>query len=565
MSIADGATLLDCFAKHESEQRDTVYLIQPLPDGSVVNYTWGEVGDQARRMAAYFRAQGLSKGSRIALLGKNSAYWIIADLAILMADMVSVPLFPMYSGASARYALEHSEAELLILGKLDGNNDSWPDIQQNLPAGLPMLGLPLSPSLAIPQWLQVQAQHAPLRALPQLQRSQLSTIVYTSGSTGVPKGVMHTHGSLAATVRCIQRGGWWKATPQDRGFSYLPLAHVAERIGVESSSIAFGYPLYFAVSQDTFVEDLQRARPTIFFSVPRLWTKFYLGVNEKLPPAKQKLLFALPLVSGLVKKKVLRLLGLDQVRIAMTGSAPLPAPLIRWYRGLGLELLDIYGMSENAAISHATRPGHPRAGTVGQPHPGVEARIAPSGELEVKSPAQMLGYYKQRELSADSVTPDGFLRTGDCGEIDGDGYLRITGRIKDNFKTSGGKYVAPVPIEARLFDHPRFEAVCVVGSEQPAPFALLLLSADTSAALKSGVLSRTTLATELETLRRKVNASAEHHEQLQYLVVVKDGWSVENAMLTPTLKIRRSVIEQHYLPSAPQWAASKQAVIWEGA
>lgn len=563
MAIPDDATLLDCFLTHEAEQRDKVYLVQPLPDGAVIEYTWGEAGDQARRMAAYFQTLGLPKGSRIALLGKNSAYWIIADLATIMSGMVSVPLFPMYSGASARYAIEHSEAKLLVLGKLDGRNDNWPSIRACLPPGLPMLGLPLSPALAIPQWQQIGTQHAPLRQLHQPQENELSTIVYTSGSTGVPKGVMHSHNSFAATIRCVQRGGWWRATPQDRGFSYLPLAHMAERISVESSSIAFGYPVYFAESQETFIQDLQRARPTIFFSVPRLWTKFYLGVNEKLPPAKQKLLFALPLISGLIKKKILRQLGLDHVRIAVTASAPLPLRLMRWYRGLGLELLDVYGMSENAAISHATRPGYSREGTVGQPHPGVEARIAANGELEVKSPAQMLGYYKLPEFSAKCTTPDGFLRTGDCGEIDADGYLRITGRVKDIFKTSSGKYVAPVPIEEKLFNHPRFEAVCVVGSEQPTPFALLLLAVDTSEALQKGTLSRGVLTAELETLRRNVNASIEHHERLQYLVVVKDGWSVENAMLTPTLKIRRSVIEQHYLPLAPNWAALNQGVVWE--
>jgi len=563
LTTSNHATVLDCFLLHEAEQRDKPYLIQPLPDGTVVEYTWGEVGEQARRMAAYFLSLGLPKGSRIAILGKNSAHWIIADLATIMAGMVSVPLFPMYSGASVRYTLEHSEARLLVLGKLDGHNDNWPTIRDHLPAGLPMLGLPLSPPLDIAQWQQAQSQHAPLQALHQPQDNELATILYTSGSTGEPKGVMHSHGTLAATIDSAQRGGWWGATPRDRGFSYLPLAHAAERIAVEMSSMAFGYPVYFSSSQETFLQDIKRARPTIFFSVPRLWTQFYLGVNEQLPPSKQKLLFTLPVVSGLVKKKILRQLGLDQVRIAVTAAAPMPVSLMNWYRALGLELLETYGMSETAAISHSTRPGYPRSGTVGQPNPGVEARIAANGELELRSPTLMLGYYRQPALTADCTTPDGFLRTGDCGEIDPDGYLRITGRIKDIFKTSGGKYIAPAPIEARLFRHPRFEAVCVIGMEQPMPFAVLLLSEDAREALGNGALVRDALTAELEGLRRHVNSASEHHEQLQYLVVVKDGWSVENAMLTPTLKIRRQAIEQRYLPLAPAWAATGHTVIWE--
>ncbi|QBQ99405.1 AMP-binding protein [Paraburkholderia pallida] len=563
MTIADDATLLDRFFEWESRRRDHVYLTQPRPDGLVVDYTWGEVGEQARRGAAYFLSLGLPEGSRIALLGKNSAHWIIADLAIMLAGMVSVPLYPSFSAQSVRYALAHSGAALLVLGKLDGVSDNWPNIAAQLPPGLPMLGLPQSPRKDIAQWDDVLARHAPLAAVHRPQRDALCTIVYTSGSTGEPKGVMHSHGSMAAAFLIMDRAGWWATTPDERGFSYLPLAHMGERIAVETASLAFGYRVFFADSLATFARDLKRARPTIFLSVPRLWNKFYLGVCEKLPLSKQRVLFALPYVGHRVKRKILGELGLDQARIAITATAPLPPHLMRWYRSLGLELLDIYGMSENAAISHVTRLGHARAGTVGQPQAGVEARIAGNGELEVKSPAQMLGYYGQPEMTAAQMTADGFFRTGDCGVIDAEGFLTLTGRVKDIFKTAKGKYVAPLPLEQKLLEHRHIEAACVAGAGLAMPFALLQLAADVRDALANGTCDRAALTDELAALHARINACAERHEQLQYVVVVKDVWSAENAMLTPTLKIRRAAIEARYLRDAQDWSKLGRAVVWE--
>ena len=348
-------TLLHRFLAWEKDQPHTIYLTQPFPDGRVVDYTWAQVGDQARRVAAHLRSLQLPPGSNIALLGKNSAHWIMTDLAIMMAGHVSVPLYPTLSGESARYILDHCEARLLFLGKLDGSTDNWPKIEKTLPADLPLISMPMSPRTDLLKWEDLIAQHAPLQQVHEPQPDQLCTIAYTSGSTGQPKGVMHSYRSMMAagdaTANVIG------ATREDRMLSYLPLAHVAERAAVESTSLYFGFRVFFSGGLPTFMEDIKRAQPTIFFSVPRLWTKFYLGVNEKLPPAKQKLLFSLPIVSRLVKNNILRGLGLEHVRVALTGSAPLPPDIIAWYRGLGLELLDVYGMSENFGVSHVSRLG----------------------------------------------------------------------------------------------------------------------------------------------------------------------------------------------------------------
>ncbi|WP_100638507.1 AMP-binding protein [Marinobacter salexigens] len=551
-------TSLHCLYYWAEKSPERTYLTQPYPDGTVENISWEQAADQVSRMAAHLNSLELSEGSNIAVLGKNSAHWILSDLAIWAAGHVSVPLYPTLNGDAAAYVLEHSDAKLLFLGKLDGTADGWNDIKGHIPPDLPIISLPMSPRDDTPKWIDVIAKHEP--AAPQLpSQDALATIVYTSGSTGRPKGVMHNFGAMMSVADGLQQ--MFSVSSEDRMLSYLPLAHVAERAAVETQSLYFGFHVYFADNLDTFQQDLQRARPTLFFSVPRLWMKFYLGVNAKLPPKKQKLLFSIPFVRSAVKKKVLKQLGLDHCRAALTGAAPLSEEIILWYRNLGLELLEVYGMTENFGYSHASRPGRATIGLVGEANPGVEHRIGEGGELLVKSPGMMMGYYQNEEKTREDVTDDGFLKTGDMGEIDANGYLKITGRVKDLFKTSKGKYVVPVPIENR-FNHPSVEAVCVAGANQPQPCLMILLSEDVRDAL-SGGMDRAELEQELLKELGAVNEECEAHEKIPFLVVVKEPWTTENGMLTPTMKIKRNVIEDVYNRKMDGWFGQKKKVIWE--
>lgn len=551
-------TSLHCLYYWAENSPERLYLTQPGPDGSVEDITWKQAADQVSRMAAHLNSLELPARSNIAILGKNSAHWILSDLAIWAAGHVSVPLYPTLTGEAAAYVLEHSEAKLLFLGKLDGTTDGWNDIKGHLPSDLPIISLPMSPRKDTPKWQDIIAQHEP--ASPQLPDPEsLATIVYTSGSTGRPKGVMHSFWAMMSVADGLQQ--MFSASADDRMLSYLPLAHVAERAAVETQSLYFGFHVYFANTLDTFQQDLQRAQPTLFFSVPRLWMKFYLGVNAKLPLKKQKLLFSIPFVRTMVKKKVLKQLGLDHCRAALTGAAPLSEEIITWYRSLGLELLEVYGMTENFGYSHASRPGQARIGYVGVTNPGVEHRIGEGGELQVKSTGMMLGYYQNEEKTLEDVTADGFLKTGDMGEINADGYLRITGRVKDLFKTSKGKYVVPVPIENR-FNHPSVEVVCVAGSNQPQPCMMLLLSEDARNAFATG-LSRDEIERELESELKAVNEGCEAHEKISFVVVVKEPWTMENGMLTPTMKIKRNVIEDIYNRQMDDWFEQNKKVVWE--
>ncbi|RMG98012.1 MAG: AMP-binding acetyl-CoA synthetase [Deltaproteobacteria bacterium] len=539
----------------ERKTPDRPWLVQPMGQGVVREMTWRQAMDEVRRMAAHLASLDLPPGSHVALFSKNSAWWILADLAIMMAGHVSIPLYPTLTPDTIAQILDHSESKLVFVGKLDGFEEMAPGI----PADLPRIVLPLAPDGAEgTPWEEIVAKTEAMEDSPHRQPSDLETIVYTSGSTGVPKGVMHTFETTGrATVGVIRHLG---IGAEDRMLSYLPLAHVFERWIVEHASLFSGMQLYFAESLDTFVQDLQRARPTLFVSVPRLWQKFQSGVFEKMPPPKLDLLLKLPIVGNVVRKKILRGLGLDAVRFAGSGSAPIPAALIQWYRDLGLELLEGYGMSENFSYSHVSRPGEVRVGYVGKPYPDVECRLSEEGEILVKSPANMVGYYKMEEETKAAFTSDGFLRTGDRGEIDEEGRLRITGRVKDLFKTSKGKYVAPAPIENRLQLSEHIEMACVEGSGQPQPCAVVVLSEASRAAMETEE-GRTRVVSDIERHLGAVNRELDHHEQLAFVAVVPEAWTVEEGFLTPTMKIRRSKIAEVYGPRLADWYGSGRKVL----
>ena len=545
---------LEVFFQREARHPDKRYMVQPLPGGQILELSWSDVGDQARRAANWLRAQELPPGSRIALVSKNCAHWIITDLAIWMAGHVSVPLYPNLTAESVRQVLTHSEAALVFVGKLD----DWPTMAPGVPEGIRTVAIPLHPAGTFDvDWSELQAC-TPIRDNPIGAHDQLATIVYTSGTTGTPKGVMHNFGNFAFAAG--HGTELFQATEDDRLLSYLPLCHVAERMFVELNSLYAGETVFFAESLDTFLVDLRRARPTLIFGVPRIWTKFQMGVYSKMPAERLDFLLKIPFIGKRVGHKVLAGLGLDAVRYALSGAAPVPETLLKWYQRLGLDVLEVYGMTENCGYSHICRKGKNRPGWIGQASPGVEVRISELGEVQVRSPATMQGYYKDPERTAETITEDGFLRTGDKGEQDSEHYLRLTGRIKEIFKTSKGKYVAPAPIENLLAVHPRIEQVCVVGDGMPQPMALCVLSDVGREEALNG--SRPALEGSFKTLLAEVNGALDKHEQLSGLILLKEVWAVDNGFLTPTLKIKRAVVEDAYASRFAEWSGRREELVW---
>jgi long-chain acyl-CoA synthetase len=532
-----------------------ICFTQPVGQGVVKTFTWAEVAHEVRCMASYLLSLGYAPGSRIAIWGKNTAHWIMADWAIWMAGHVSVPLYPTLAVKTVRQILEHSGACLLFVGKLDDADA----MRAGVPDHLPCINLPLSPQWPGAQWSDIVGKQAPLQGQVVRPAEDLCTVMYTSGTTGNPKGVMHSFGTFQSM---IEQG--LKRIPldeNDRMLSYLPLSHIAERGLVEHMLLATGMHVFFAESQETFAQDLQRARPTFFFSVPRLWLKFREGVHSKMPAKKLAMLLKIPLLNRLVQKKILTALGLDQCRVAAGGAAPMPPELLRWYSALGLNLIELYGMTENGA-THSTDVKHPLPGSVGQALTGVKCRLDPdTSEVQIQSSGLMLGYFLEPELTAQAYTSDGWLHTGDKGTLDAQGNLKLTGRVKDLFKTSKGKYVSPAAIEALLAVMPGVEACCVVGANMNQPLAILALTPDLVKQANQPHARQQLqdfFAQELVSLNQQLDP----HERLSCLVLDPTPWTVASSFITPTLKVKRNQIEDAYGAFFEAWTAQGKAVIW---
>ena len=554
--MSNNPLLLESFYALVDARPDKIQFTQPTGGGQVIDYTRAQVLDEASRMASWLKAQGFEPGSRIALASKNCAHFIIAELAIWMAGFSTVGIYPTANAETTGYVLEHSGAKLMFVGKLD----EWTELRQGTPKELPLVSLPLAPKeVGAQQWNDLIAASEPLPERTVRGAEEMALIIYTSGSTGRPKGVMHGFGQISAASHGIVKE--LHINGDDRALSYLPLAHVFERAYVECVHFVAGGHIYFAESLTTFVQDLQRARPTVFISVPRLWLKFQLGVFKNMPPKKLNLFLKIPILNNIVRKKILTKLGLNHVRLAGSGSAPIPAELIAWYHSLGLNLLEGYAMSEDFAYSHLSNIDKNEPGYVGVPYPGVDVKISDAGEILIKSPGVMMGYYNEPEMTAECFTEDGFFKTGDRGERKPDGLLKITGRVKEIFKTSKGKYVSPAPIENIVNNDPMIELSLVSGMGMPQPYALCVLGEDLRP--KQGDAAfQAEITPKLEAMLAEVNTKLEHHERLEFLAIASDAWEVSNGFLTPTLKIRRATIEEAYEARIEGWYEAKSKVIW---
>ncbi|MCD8523061.1 MAG: AMP-binding protein [Saccharospirillaceae bacterium] len=543
-------TPLEMLYYWEKNTPDAVYLRQPI-SGLYHDLTWSQVGDQVRRVANALIAQNFEQGSHIAILSKNCAEWFITDLAIMMAGHVSVPIYFTAGQETIRYVLAHSNCKAIFIGKLDETEHQCAAID----AHITRFAMPYGDIPARYQWHEL-LQQPPLASSPVPAAEDTMTIIYTSGSTGNPKGVVNTFGAYGWSCQALAQA--LKVGNKERMLSYLPLAHITERVYVEGASLYNGFSVSFVESLDTFAENLKEVSPTLFISVPRLWTRFQMGVLAKIPPKKLNRLLSIPILKGIVAKKIRQQLGLNSARLFGSGSAPISPATLHWYERIGINISEGWGMSENNGLGTLSYPfRHDKIGCIGHPYDGVDLRIAEDGEIQLKGPCMMKEYYLEPEKTAEAFTPDGYLRTGDKGTIDADGYVRITGRLKEIFKTAKGKYVAPVPIESLLMENSLIEQICVTGSNLKQPIALVVLTPEAQAH------NRDHLRQSLQHTLEHINKKLESHARLDALVVVNDSWSVENGLLTPTLKIKRHLIESKYHDLIQSEHA--QSVVWQQA
>lgn len=546
------------FYEWERQMPDAVFLRQPSGN-EWLDITWAQAGKQARQIAAALLDMGLKPGDNIGLVSKNCYHWIIADLAIMMGGFVSVPFYPTLNADQLAEVIALGDIKLLFVGKLD----DWTGMRNGVPVAMPIIRFPHYTDNAVVnegvEWNELLEKYEPLEGNPTPDVNDLWTILFTSGTTGTPKGVMLRYITLEYLLSNERRHNALKLFGYDeyRYFSYLPLNHIAERIIVEAACIATGGSISFAENLASFAQNLKDTRPNVFLAVPRIWTKFQMGILARMPQKKLDLLLRIPIVNNLVRKKIKAGLGLDKARIMLTGAAPAPDALKNWFLKLGIAVQEVYAMTENCGGCTLMPAERIKPGTVGKPLPGVNLKIDPeNGEILMQAPWVMAGYYNDEAKTA-AVIRNGWLHTGDQGEIDKEGFLRITGRVSDTFKSSKGKYIVPGPIEWGLAKNNFIEQVCVVGLALPQPVALVVLSEVGKACPQQEV------SESLQASLNELNAVLPNYERLNALVVVKENWSVENGVLTPTLKIKRNVVNDHYEQKCLKWAESTEAVIWE--
>ncbi len=551
--------------------------------------------DQVRAFSLGLQALGLEKGDRVALASESRPEWVVADLAVLTAGAVTVPIYPTLSApqmwfilneSAARVAIVSNAAQVAKIMEVDARSHDLRTVVviEGEASGGPFRVLTMAAVIAIGERALASDPGAANRyrdSAAAVTPDSLATIVYTSGTTGDPKGVMLTHGNIVSNVIATQ--GWIALDPSDRLLSFLPLSHVFERV-VLFRCLYDGVSVYFAETMTSVARDLQRVKPTVMTGVPRAWEKFHGAIQEglgRLEGPRRKLAdwavgvgydYARLWLSGgrpsallvakravadrLVFAKIRERIG-GRIRFLVSGSAPLSPKIGEFFFAINVPILEAYGLTESSPGISGNPVAAPRLGTVGKPLPGVEVSIGPDGEILVRGPNVMQGYYKRPEATAETLA-GGWLHTGDIGQLGEDGYLTITDRKKDLIVTSGGKKIAPQPLENLLKMDPLVSEAVLIGEQRKFPAALLVpdfakLEARIEA-MKLRAASREELVRHPEVLRLyqdvldRLNGSLAQFERVKRFALLPTEFTMERGELTPTMKVRRQVVEQRWKP-----------------
>jgi len=548
------------FYKWERKLKDKPFLRQPFGD-KWEEYTWGETGQMARKLATGLKTLGLPPKSHIGLMSKNCREWIIADLAIYMAGYVSVPFFPNLNSKELQSLLQFGDVSALFMGKVN----AWDEIKNGIPDDMPLIAFPhykdCSKISEGHQWFDFINQFEPQQEDFYPDRSDMWTIIFTSGTTGTPKGVVLDYQTNENT-ECLTTPEHNPLRVDFNGknsfFSYLPLNHIAERIVVEFTCFRYGGTISFTESLETFAQNLGSVQPTVFFGVPRIYTKFQMGILSKFPQEKLNKLLSIPIVSSLLKMVLKKKLGLSKAKSIVTGAAPMQESQRVWYRSLGVNITNGYGMTENCAIC-TQLPGEitDKPGSVGKAQPEVDIKIdSETGEILMRGPYVMKEYYNDPETTNNTIKK-GWLYTGDKGRIDDEGNLYITGRVKDTFKTTTGEFVEPGKIEALFGDVTEFEQICVVGFGIASPILLAVPSEGANS------IDKDTLKQQLSNKLESVNKDQVSHRKVSTIVIMKEAWTPDNGILTPTMKIKRVKIDEKFMSKYNEWDENSETIIWE--
>lgn len=509
---------------------DRVWMRDLKEEGSE-DYTWAEANNQINAMAAMLEAR-FGHGERMVVLSRNRPHWFMADLAIIASGNVTVAMFTTLPATTAQYILDFTETKVVFVGE----TANWEGVSSVLPDDVTLITLPgvdiEQPHL---KWDDLMSQWAGKAPNFTCKPDDLMSLVFTSGTTGMPKGVMQTHESNLIPIRRFITAFGIRDNPQY--FSYLPLSHIAERQIVEFSSIAACGEVNFNESLETILRDLQRTRPHMFFGPPRIWEQFQQAIISKFG-GQEALEQALEQDKEGIGKLVLETMGLDRVEYCLTAAAPTPPALIHWWGDLGLILMEGFGQTEAMGLIVSSHE-HRRVGSIGKPVGDVEYKITEEGELAVKAEGCTPGYYKQPDKTAELIQ-EGWYHTGDKARVDEDGFLYLTGRVKDYFKTIQGKFVAPPPIEGEFAKNPNAEQQCLLGRGYSKTVMVAVLTGEAQSR------EQTEVEQSLLDTVSSINGEVEKHARIGAVIISREAWSIENEVLTPTLKIKREKVEERF-------------------
>jgi len=583
-----GSTVVTTFFDQVSKLSGTSAL-KHKRDGEWVAITWTGYGDLVRRAAGGLRALGIDSGDRAAILSTNRYEWHVADIAIQSCGGITVPVYPTNSPIQVAYIAGHAEVKVIFcenaaqLAKVHDVRGDLPALQR----AIVFDPTEVSEDDFVTTWDSLlEAGDSFNNANPSdiddhvaaVKPDDLCTVVYTSGTTGPPKGAMLTHDNIVWTCESLSKV--LEGEPGDRRLSYLPLSHIAERTTSHFQQIYLGFETWFATSIDTLREDLVACKPTVIFGVPRVWEKFYAGITNMIEnlPAEQREMAEQAIQLGLKRVeaeqagtslppeleekyqeadgKLFALargaLGLDQARALVSGAAPINPDVLRFFHAIGLPIAEVYGQTEDSGPTSINRPEKIKIGTVGPPLDGVEVKIAEDGEVLVRGGNVGPGYYKDPIATKEFIDEGGWMHSGDIGELDADGYLRITDRKKDLIITAAGKNIAPQVIENMLKYSPWISQVVVIGDRRPYLTALITLDQEKVTAFAEQksipfkdfpeLIAHPDVQQLVANAVQDVNANLARVEQIKKWHVFDSDFAMENEEVTPTLKVRRKAI-----------------------
>lgn len=544
-------TIQNLLLQQAKEHPERVWL-KDLSADSDTRWTWGEALEEIHALAFWLQSVTQGKGNNISILSRNRAHWVLADMAIIAANNVSVPIFTTQSQSIASYIFDLTDVQVLFVGE----SENWEKIQPVIPKDTIVVTFPgVEVNVPSLKWGDLVKQFQGKSVSVSTSPEDMISIIFTSGTTGMPKGVMQSHESMLLPV--TRHAPELGISQNPRLISYLPLSHIAERQAIEIHSLLLGGEISFVESLPNLVRDLQRTQPHFFFGAPRVWETLQHGVYNFFG-GRDNYAKSLKINKNAMRDDVRAMLGFNEIDAALSGAAPLSTSILNFFDELDIPILEAFGQTEAMSVI-SNKMNDRKVGSIGKPIGEVEARISESGELLIRSLGFALGYYKHADETAKTFV-DGWLHTGDRARVDADGFYFLTGRVKDYFKTIQGKYVAPAPIEDKLSGSPYIEQMALIGRGCSSTCLICVPS------VEGFGLSTEALSEALLSLVQSVNDKLEEkHARIGVVLVSDQAWTVDNEFLTTTLKLKRNKVEDTFLkivePLAKQAVVHKEVLI----